>query len=67
MLGDCGANALGAVVGWTLAAHLGPRGRLVAATGIVGLTLASERVSFSRVIESNPALAFLDRWGRHST
>ena len=67
MLGDCGANALGAVVGWTLAAHLGRSGRAVAAAGIVGLTLASERVSFSRVIESQPALAAVDRWGRRST
>ena len=67
MLGDCGANGLGAVVGWTLAAHLGRRGRLSAAAGIVAMTLASERVSFSRVIESHPALAALDRWGRRST
>jgi UDP-GlcNAc:undecaprenyl-phosphate/decaprenyl-phosphate GlcNAc-1-phosphate transferase len=64
MLGDCGANALGAVVGWSLAARLGPRSRLVAAATVVGLTAASERVSFTQVIESRPGLAAIDRWGR---
>jgi len=64
MLGDCGANAVGAVLGWTLAARLGPRSRFAAAGTVVGLTLASERVSFTRVIENHPALAAVDRWGR---
>jgi UDP-GlcNAc:undecaprenyl-phosphate/decaprenyl-phosphate GlcNAc-1-phosphate transferase len=65
MLGDCGANALGGVVGWTLAARLGSRGRLVAAGVVVGLTVASERVSFTHFIETRPVLAAVDRWGRH--
>ena len=67
MLGDCGANALGALLGWALAARLDPRTRLLAAGTVVGLTLASERVSFTRVIESQPALATIDRWGRRAT
>jgi UDP-GlcNAc:undecaprenyl-phosphate/decaprenyl-phosphate GlcNAc-1-phosphate transferase len=67
MLGDCGANALGAVVGWTLAARLGPRSRVVATGVVVALTVASERISFTRVIESRPWLAAIDRWGRRGS
>jgi hypothetical protein len=33
-------------------------------TGIVALTLASEKVSFTRVIEATPGLRELDRLGR---
>lgn len=64
MLGDCGANALGGLLGLALVRGLGPRGRLVAAATVTGLTLASERVSFTRVIESTPGLRELDAWGR---
>jgi hypothetical protein len=65
MLGDCGANAAGAVLaaGFTAA----PRaGRLLALAGVAALTLASERVSFSRVIDNATWLRRLDRWGRRS-
>jgi UDP-N-acetylmuramyl pentapeptide phosphotransferase/UDP-N-acetylglucosamine-1-phosphate transferase len=64
MLGDCGANALGALLGLRLAAIPGrvPRAGLLA--GVVALTLASEKVSFTRVIEATPGLRELDRLGR---
>jgi UDP-GlcNAc:undecaprenyl-phosphate GlcNAc-1-phosphate transferase len=63
MLGDAGANALGAVVGTLLLA--GPLWLLVtAAVLLAALQLASERVSFSRVIEGNRVLRAADRLGR---
>jgi UDP-N-acetylmuramyl pentapeptide phosphotransferase/UDP-N-acetylglucosamine-1-phosphate transferase len=64
MLGDAGANAVGALLGLRLAAvpGRGPRAALLA--GIVALTLASEKVSFTQVIEATPGLRELDRLGR---
>ncbi|MGC0251169.1 hypothetical protein [Pseudactinotalea sp. Z1748] len=64
MLGDAGANALGALVGTALALHPSAGLRTGVLAGVVGLTLLSEKVSFSRVIESVPALRALDTWGR---
>ncbi len=64
MLGDTGANAAGALVGTALVARSGPLGRGVALAVLTALTLASERVSFTRGIESTPVLRDLDAWGR---
>lgn len=64
MLGDTGANALGAVLGTAAAVRLPAPGRLAAAGGVAALTALSERVSFSRVIDSTGPLARLDRLGR---
>jgi hypothetical protein len=64
MLGDAGANALGALLGVALADRLGRRGRLAALGVLVALTLASERVSFTKVIEATPGLRELDALGR---
>jgi hypothetical protein len=64
MLGDGGANALGAFVGsrWAFGA---PRPvRVAALAGVVGLTLASEKVSFSAVIERTGWLRRIDQVGR---
>lgn len=66
MLGDCGANALGAVLGAVLVARTGPVGRAVALAVIAGLTAASERVSFTQVIARTPGLRELDELGRRS-
>lgn len=66
MLGDGGANALGAVLGVAALAGTGRRGRLALLAAAVGLTLASERVSFSEVIARTPGLRELDGWGRRA-
>lgn len=64
MLGDSGANALGALLGLRLAAGSGFLGRAVTLIVLVALTAASEKVSFTRVIEATPGLREVDRWGR---
>ena len=64
MLGDTGANAAGALIGLALVEGTGLRGRAVALAGLTALTLASEKVSFSKVIEARGALRRLDEWGR---
>ena len=64
MLGDAGANALGALLGVALVARTGPIGRAVALTVLAGLTAASEKVSFTKVIEGTPWLRTLDELGR---
>lgn len=65
MLGDTGANAVGALLGTSLAANDSWKLRLGTALGVVGLILASEKVSFSKVIAANPALNWLDQlWRR---
>jgi UDP-GlcNAc:undecaprenyl-phosphate/decaprenyl-phosphate GlcNAc-1-phosphate transferase len=64
MLGDCGANALGASVATVAAAALPRSLRLLACAGVVALNLASEWVSFTEVIERTPLLRRLDQLGR---
>jgi UDP-N-acetylmuramyl pentapeptide phosphotransferase/UDP-N-acetylglucosamine-1-phosphate transferase len=64
MLGDAGANALGALLGAAAARSL-PRPARIGALGAVAvLTVASERVSFTRVIAATPPLHWLDMLGR---
>jgi UDP-GlcNAc:undecaprenyl-phosphate/decaprenyl-phosphate GlcNAc-1-phosphate transferase len=64
MLGDTGANALGAMLGVAAAAGLPRPARAALLAGLVGLTAASEVVSFTAVIERTPALRWLDMLGR---
>jgi UDP-N-acetylmuramyl pentapeptide phosphotransferase/UDP-N-acetylglucosamine-1-phosphate transferase len=66
MLGDTGANALGAVLGLALVERRPTRTRLALLTVVAALTLASEKVSFTKVIESTPVLREIDGWGRAS-
>jgi hypothetical protein len=65
MLGDLGANAIGAMLG-VAATAMPRRARLAALAGIVGLTAASEVVSFNRVIEQTGPLRWVDMLGRRA-
>lgn len=64
MLGDSGANAIGAVLGVAAAARASRGGLVAAAAALVALTMASEKVSFSKVIAASPPLNALDQLGR---
>jgi UDP-GlcNAc:undecaprenyl-phosphate GlcNAc-1-phosphate transferase len=64
MLGDAGANALGAMLGAAAAQALPRSARLGLLAAIVALTGASERVSFTKVIAATPPLHWLDMLGR---
>jgi hypothetical protein len=64
MLGDSGANALGAMLGTVAATSLSRPRRLAALGAVAGLTVASEYVSFTKVIERTAALHWLDMLGR---
>jgi hypothetical protein len=64
MLGDAGANALGAMLGAAAATALPRRARVAVLAAVTGLTAASEVVSFTRVIERTPPLRWLDMLGR---
>jgi UDP-GlcNAc:undecaprenyl-phosphate/decaprenyl-phosphate GlcNAc-1-phosphate transferase len=67
MLGDCGANALGAAVAAAAAQSLPRPFRLLAFSAVAALNVASERVSFTDVIERTPLLHRLDQLGRAAT
>lgn len=64
MLGDAGANVLGAAVGSAATRLLPAPARISLLAAVVALTLASEKVSFSAVIDSTAPLRRLDRLGR---
>jgi Glycosyl transferase family 2 len=66
MLGDAGANALGALLGLSSVSRLTGRGRWLAIGTLAGLTLLGERRSLGAMIESAPGLSWLDRLGREA-
>ncbi|WP_051009335.1 hypothetical protein [Thermaerobacter subterraneus] len=66
MLGDAGSNALGAALGWALAA-LAPAGTQAGMlVGLAALHLAGEFHSLSRLIDALPPLRWADRLGTQS-
>ncbi|MGH9035963.1 MAG: hypothetical protein ACRD0O_09370, partial [Acidimicrobiia bacterium] len=64
MLGDAGANVLGAALGVGALLELGPGARTATVIVLVALNFAAEAVSFGRLIEATPALRRFDRLGR---
>jgi hypothetical protein len=64
MLGDGGANGLGAMLGWSSVNRFTGRGRWVAIGALAGLTLLGERRSLGELIERTPVLREVDAWGR---
>ncbi len=64
MIGDAGSNVIGAVVGLGLVLGLDFWWRLGVLVFLVLLTLISEKYSFSRAIEGNRVLNWLDELGR---
>jgi UDP-GlcNAc:undecaprenyl-phosphate GlcNAc-1-phosphate transferase len=64
MLGDAGANALGALVGLNSVSRLTARGRWIAIGALAGLTLLGEQRSIGAIVERTPLLRELDGLGR---
>ena len=64
MLGDTGANVLGGAVGLGVVVSCAPVTRTAVLVAVALLNMASEAVSFGRVIDAVPPLRLLDRWGR---
>ena len=64
MLGDAGANALGALLGYGSVGKLTARGQLFAIAALAGLTAVGEARSLGDLIERTPLLSRLDRLGR---
>jgi hypothetical protein len=67
MLGDAGANPLGAVLGVGVVVACSPDVRLVVLVTVAALNVLSEVVSYSVVIDRVPPLRFLDQLGREPT
>jgi hypothetical protein len=64
MLGDAGANALGAMLGLNSVKRFTGRGRWSAIGALAGLTLLGEITSLGSLIERTPVLRVLDSLGR---
>jgi UDP-N-acetylmuramyl pentapeptide phosphotransferase/UDP-N-acetylglucosamine-1-phosphate transferase len=66
MLGDTGANLLGALAGLWLVLTLSGTGQLIALALLVAITLYGELRSISALVERTPGLRALDSLGRPS-
>ncbi|HYY03945.1 MAG TPA: glycosyltransferase [Gaiellaceae bacterium] len=66
MLGDAGANALGALLGLKSVSRFTGRGRWLALGTLAGLTILGERTSLGRLIERTPGVRTIDALGRRA-
>ena len=64
MLGDTGANLLGALAGLWLVLALSGTGQLIALALLAIVTVYGELRSISELVERTPGLRSLDSWGR---
>jgi UDP-GlcNAc:undecaprenyl-phosphate GlcNAc-1-phosphate transferase len=64
MLGDTGANVIGATLGLGVVLGLGSEGRTGVLIALIVLNVLAEVLSFSRVIERVPLLRAFDRLGQ---
>ena len=64
MLGDTGANLLGALAGLWLVLALSGAGQVIALILLAALTVYGELRSISGFVERTPGLRHLDSWGR---
>jgi hypothetical protein len=64
MLGDVGANALGALLGLRSVSRFTGGRRWLAIGALAALTAFGERSSLGALIERTPVLRELDEWGR---
>jgi len=66
MLGDTGANLIGALAGLWLVFALSPTGQIVAVLLLAAITVYGELRSITSLVEKTPGLRELDSWGRPS-
>ncbi len=66
MLGDTGANLLGALAGWWLVLVLSTTGQAIALALLLAITVYGEFRSISELVAKTPGLRSLDSWGRPS-
>ncbi|MDI3507823.1 MAG: hypothetical protein PWP48_1382 [Clostridiales bacterium] len=64
MLGDTGANMLGAAVGWAIVVSWPQSYKYIYLMGLVMAHLLAEHYSFSALIEHSRVLSMIDRMGR---
>jgi hypothetical protein len=64
MLGDAGANGLGAVLGYGSVSKLTGKGQILSIAALAALTVAGETRSLGALIERTRGLRELDAWGR---
>ena len=64
MLGDTGSNLLGVFLGIVMAFNLGINAKILCLFLLIIVHILAEKVSFSKIIESNKVLKYIDMMGR---
>lgn len=67
MMGDVGSNLLGATLGVMMSWMLSGFGKVLAIIILLAIQIAAERYSFSKIIEENRWLQYLDNLGRRKS